>query len=645
MAEQNHLQEKELTQQELSEQIKIRREKLAQLQAEGKDPFAVTKCDVTHHSEDIKKDFDALENTDVAIAGRLMSKRIMGKASFCNIQDRDGTIQSYVSRNDIGDDAYAAFKKFDIGDLVSIKGFVFKTKTGEVSVHAKEVVLLSKSLQVLPEKFHGLKDQELRYRQRYMDLIVNPEVRDTFIKRSKIITEIRRFLDSKGFLEVETPVLQTIPGGASARPFITHHNTLDIDMYCRIALELPLKRLIVGGFERVYEIGRVFRNEGISVRHNPEFTLMELYQAYTDYNGMMDITEEMFRTVAQNVLGTTKISYGGHDLDLGKPFARKTMTEAVKEFSGVDFDQIADTEEAKKIAKEHHVEFEERHVKGDILNLFFEEFVEKNIVDPTFIMDYPVEISPLTKRKPDKPEFTERFELFIVGREYGNAYTELNDPIDQRHRFEYQEYLREAGDDEANMIDEDFLTALEYGMPPTGGLGVGIDRFVMLLTESVSIRDVILFPTMKPLGLAESSKSAAPAVPTVKAPEKIDFSKVEIEPLFADMVDFDTFAKSDFRAVKVKECTAVPKSKKLLKFVLDDGTGTDRVILSGIHDTYEPEELIGKTLIAITNLPPRPMMGIDSCGMIISAVHHEEGVEKLHCLMVDDHIPAGAKLY
>ena len=647
MAEQKNqpTQEKELTQQEVSEQIQIRREKLAQLQAEGKDPFAVTKCDVTHHSENIKKDFDALENTDVAIAGRLMSKRIMGKASFCNIQDRDGTIQSYVSRNDIGDDAYAAFKKFDIGDLVSIKGFVFKTKTGEVSVHAKEVVLLSKSLQVLPEKFHGLKDQELRYRQRYMDLIVNPEVRDTFIKRSKIITEIRRFLDSKGFLEVETPVLQTIPGGASARPFITHHNTLDIDMYCRIALELPLKRLIVGGFERVYEIGRVFRNEGISVRHNPEFTLMELYQAYTDYNGMMDITEEMFRTVAQNVLGTTKINYGGHDLDLGKPFARKTMTEAVKEFSGVDFDQVADTEEAKKIAREHNVEFEERHVKGDILNLFFEEFVEKNIVEPTFIMDYPVEISPLTKRKPDKPEFTERFELFIVGREYGNAYTELNDPIDQRHRFEYQEYLREAGDDEANMIDEDFLTALEYGMPPTGGLGVGIDRFVMLLTESVSIRDVILFPTMKPLGLAETAKSAAPAAPTVKAPEKIDFSKVEIEPLFADMVDFDTFAKSDFRAVKVKECTAVPKSKKLLKFVLDDGTGTDRVILSGIHDTYEPEELLGKTLIAITNLPPRPMMGIDSCGMIISAVHHEEGVEKLHCLMVDDRIPAGAKLY
>ena len=499
MAEQNNQPAQEMTQQELSEQIKIRREKLAQLQAEGKDPFEITKCEVTHHSDEIKDNFDELEGKDVAIAGRLMSKRIMGKASFYNIQDRNGNIQSYVSRNDIGDEAYAAFKKFDIGDLISIKGFVFKTKTGEVSVHAKEVTLLSKSLQVLPEKFHGLKDQELRYRQRYLDLIVNPEVRDTFIKRSRIITEIRKFLDGKGFLEVETPVLQTIPGGASARPFITHHNTLDIDMYCRIALELPLKRLIVGGFERVYEIGRVFRNEGISVRHNPEFTLMELYQAYTDYNGMMDITEEMFRTVAQNVLGTTKVVYGGHELDLGKPFARKTMVDAVKEFSGVDFDQVADTAEAKRIADEHHVEYEERHVKGDILNLFFEEFVEKNLIQPTFIIDYPVEISPLTKRKPDKPEFTERFELFIVGREYGNAYSELNDPIDQRHRFEYQEYLREAGDDEANMIDEDFLTALEYGMPPTGGLGVGIDRFVMLLTESVSIRDVILFPTMKPL--------------------------------------------------------------------------------------------------------------------------------------------------
>ena len=658
MAEQNNQPAQEMTQQELSEQIKIRREKLAQLQAEGKDPFEITKCEVTHHSDEIKDNFEELEEKDVAIAGRLMSKRIMGKASFCNIQDRNGNIQSYVSRNDIGDEAYAAFKKFDIGDLISIKGFVFKTKTGEVSVHAKEVTLLSKSLQVLPEKFHGLKDQELRYRQRYLDLIVNPEVRDTFIKRSRIITEIRKFLDGKGFLEVETPVLQTIPGGASARPFITHHNTLDIDMYCRIALELPLKRLIVGGFERVYEIGRVFRNEGISVRHNPEFTLMELYQAYTDYNGMMDITEEMFRTVAQNVLGTTKVVYGGHELDLGKPFARKTMVDAVKEFSGVDFDQVADTEEAKRIADEHHVEYEERHVKGDILNLFFEEFVEKNLIQPTFIIDYPVEISPLTKRKPDKPEFTERFELFIVGREYGNAYSELNDPIDQRHRFEYQEYLREAGDDEANMIDEDFLTALEYGMPPTGGLGVGIDRFVMLLTESVSIRDVILFPTMKSQGAAKNeANNAAQSTPVAAkvvvpveetaAPAKveIDFSNVEVEPLFEDMVDFDTFSKSDFRAVKVKECEAVPKSKKLLKFVLDDGSGVDRVILSGIHDYYEPEFLVGKTLLAITNLPPRKMMGIDSCGMIISATHLVEGREGLNVLILDDKIPAGAKLY
>ena len=643
MAEEN----KELTQQELSEQNRIRREKLAQMQEAGKDPFQIVKYDVTHHSDEIRANFDALENKDVCIAGRLMSKRIMGKASFCNIQDRNGLMQSYVSKNDIGEEDYAAFKKYDIGDIIGIKGFVFKTKTGEISVHAKEVVLLSKSLQVLPEKFHGLKDQELRYRQRYVDLIVNPESRDTFIKRSKIITEIRRFLDAKGFLEVETPVLQTIPGGASARPFITHHNTLDIDMYCRIALELPLKRLIVGGFERVYEIGRVFRNEGISVRHNPEFTLMELYQAYTDYKGMMDITEEMFRTVAQNVLGTTKITYGGYDLDLGQPFARITMTDAVKQFTGVDFDQVKDTEEAKKIAAEKGVEFEERHVKGDILNLFFEEFVEKNLIQPTFIIDYPVEISPLTKRKPDKPEFTERFELFIVGREYGNAYSELNDPIDQRARFEYQEYLRENGDDEANMIDEDFLTALEYGMPPTGGLGVGIDRFVMLLTESVSIRDVILFPTMKPLNDVNKGNDVKnqPAEEMKAEPEKIDFSKVKIEPLFEEAVDFDTFSKSDFRAVKVKECVAVPKSKKLLQFTLDDGTGTDRTILSGIHAYYEPEELVGKTLIAITNLPPRAMMGIDSCGMLLSAIHEEEGEEKLHLLMVDDHIPAGAKLY
>ena len=645
MAEEN----KELTQQELSEQNRIRREKLAQMQEAGKDPFQIVKYDVTHHSDEIRANFDALENKDVCIAGRLMSKRIMGKASFCNIQDRNGLMQSYVSKNDIGEEDYAAFKKYDIGDIIGIKGFVFKTKTGEISVHAKEVVLLSKSLQVLPEKFHGLKDQELRYRQRYVDLIVNPESRDTFIKRSKIITEIRRFLDAKGFLEVETPVLQTIPGGASARPFITHHNTLDIDMYCRIALELPLKRLIVGGFERVYEIGRVFRNEGISVRHNPEFTLMELYQAYTDYKGMMDITEEMFRTVAQNVLGTTKITYGGYDLDLGQPFARITMTDAVKQFTGVDFDQVKDTEEAKKIAAEKGVEFEERHVKGDILNLFFEEFVEKNLIQPTFIIDYPVEISPLTKRKPDKPEFTERFELFIVGREYGNAYSELNDPIDQRARFEYQEYLRENGDDEANMIDEDFLTALEYGMPPTGGLGVGIDRFVMLLTESVSIRDVILFPTMKTLGgvKSENGVSSKEVSTPNSEPEKIDFSKVKVEPLFEEDVDFDTFSKSDFRAVKVKECVAVPKSKKLLQFTLDDGTGTDRTILSGIHAYYEPEELVGKTLIAITNLPPRKMMGIESCGMLLSAVNNlkDSEDEELHLIMVDNHIPAGAKLY
>ena len=641
MAEEN----KELTQQELSEQNRIRREKLAQMQEAGKDPFQIVKYDVTHHSDEIRANFDALENKDVCIAGRLMSKRIMGKASFCNIQDRNGLMQSYVSKNDIGEEDYAAFKKYDIGDIIGIKGFVFKTKTGEISVHAKEVVLLSKSLQVLPEKFHGLKDQELRYRQRYVDLIVNPESRDTFIKRSKIITEIRRFLDAKGFLEVETPVLQTIPGGASARPFITHHNTLDIDMYCRIALELPLKRLIVGGFERVYEIGRVFRNEGISVRHNPGFTLMELYQAYTDYKGMMDITEEMFRTVAQNVLGTTKITYGGYDLDLGQPFARITMTDAVKQFTGVDFDQVKDTEEAKKIAAEKGVEFEERHVKGDILNLFFEEFVEKNLIQPTFIIDYPVEISPLTKRKPDKPEFTERFELFIVGREYGNAYSELNDPIDQRARFEYQEYLRENGDDEANMIDEDFLTALEYGMPPTGGLGVGIDRFVMLLTESVSIRDVILFPTMKPLDADKKASKTSEAAPAAKVAERVDFSNVKIEPIFEEMVDFDTFAKSDFRAVKILACEAVAKSKKLLKFVLDDGERKDRVILSGIHDYYEPEELVGKTAIAIVNLPPRKMMGIDSEGMLISAVHEEDGHEGLNLLMVDDHIPAGAKLY
>ena len=628
-----------------SEQMQIRKEKLAALQAAGQDPFQIRKYNVTHHGKEIVEHYDELEGQTVGVAGRLMSKRIMGKASFCHIQDKEGLFQCYVSRNDIGDEAYAAFKKLDIGDIVGVTGVVFKTKTGEVSVHAHEVVLLSKSLRVLPEKFHGLKDMEQRYRQRYVDLIVNPEVKDTFLKRSAIIREIRAYLDNLDFMEVETPVLQTIPGGASARPFITHHNTLDIDMYMRIALELPLKRLIVGGLERVYEIGRVFRNEGISIRHNPEFTLLELYQAYADYHDMMDITEGLFRTVSQKVLGTTVVHYGGHEIDFSKPFRRLPMVEAVKEFAGVDFDQIPDTEAARRVAKEKGIEYMEVHEKGDILNLFFEEFVEKNLIQPTFIIDYPVEISPLTKRKPEKPDYTERFELFVVGREYANAYSELNDPIDQRGRFKRQEQLRAAGDEEANMIDEDFLRAMEYGMPPTGGLGLGIDRFSMLLTEAVSIRDIILFPTMKPLDAPKKAEKAeaAPAAPVVE--EKIDFSQVEIEPLFTDYVDFDTFSKSDFRAVKVKECEAVKKSKKLLKFVLDDGTGTDRVILSGIHEYYEPEELVGKTCIAITNLPPRPMMGIDSCGMLISAVHHENGEEKLHLLMVDPHIPAGAKLY
>lgn len=644
MSEQNT---KELTAVQLSEQEGFRRDKLAALQAEGKDPFEIVKYDVTHHSSDIVNNFDELEGKEVTVAGRLMNKRVMGKASFINVQDRDGRLQGYISKNDVGEESYLAFKKFDIGDIVGVKGVVFRTQKGEISVRASEITLLSKSLKVLPEKFHGLNDQELRYRQRYLDLIMNPEVKDTFIKRSAVLREIRNYLDAKGFLEVETPVLQTIPGGAAARPFITHHNALDIDMYCRIALELPLKRLIVGGLERVYEIGRVFRNEGIDIRHNPEFTLIEIYQAYTDYHGMMDLAEGLFRTIAQNVVGSTVLNYGGYELDLGKPFERLTMVDAVKKYAGVDFNEIPDTAAAKALAKEKGIEFEERHAKGDILNLFFEEFVEKNLIQPTFIMDYPVEISPLTKRKPSNPEYTERFELFIVGREYGNAYSELNDPIDQRKRFEHQEAMRAAGDDEANMIDEDFLTALEYGMPPTGGIGIGIDRLVMLMTESVSIRDVILFPTMKPIGLNDSSKKAEVKAETKAAaqPEKIDFSNVEIEPLFKDFVDFDTFAKSDFRAVKVKECTAVPKSKKLLKFVLNDGTGEDRVILSGIHEYYEPETLVGKTLIAITNLPPRKMMGIDSCGMIISAIHHENGEEGLNLLMVDDRIPAGAKLY
>lgn len=645
MSEQNT---KELTAVQLSEQEGFRRDKLAALQAEGKDPFEIVKYDVTHHSSDIVNNFDELEGKEVTVAGRLMNKRVMGKASFINVQDRDGRLQGYISKNDVGEESYLAFKKFDIGDIVGVKGVVFRTQKGEISVRASEITLLSKSLKVLPEKFHGLNDQELRYRQRYLDLIMNPEVKDTFIKRSAVLREIRNYLDAKGFLEVETPVLQTIPGGAAARPFITHHNALDIDMYCRIALELPLKRLIVGGLERVYEIGRVFRNEGIDIRHNPEFTLIEIYQAYTDYHGMMDLAEGLFRTIAQNVVGSTVLNYGGYELDLGKPFERLTMVDSVKKYAGVDFNEIPDTAAAKALAKEKGIEFEERHAKGDILNLFFEEYVEKNLIQPTFIMDYPVEISPLTKRKPSNPEYTERFELFIVGREYGNAYSELNDPIDQRKRFEHQEAMRAAGDDEANMIDEDFLTALEYGMPPTGGIGIGIDRLVMLMTESVSIRDVILFPTMKPIGLNDSSKKAEVKTETkevVSQPEKIDFSNVEIEPLFKDFVDFDTFAKSDFRAVKVKECTAVPKSKKLLKFVLNDGTDEDRVILSGIHEYYEPETLVGKTLIAITNLPPRKMMGIDSCGMIISAIHHENGEEGLNLLMVDDRIPAGAKLY
>ena len=641
--------EQKKQEQDLNQLLKVRREKLAELQAEGKDPFKIVKYDVTHHSQDIKDQFEELEGKDVTIAGRMMSKRVMGKASFCHVQDLKGMIQSYVARDSIGEDAYKAFKKLDVGDIIGIKGQVFRTKTGEISIHASEVTLLSKSLQVLPEKFHGLTNTDTRYRQRYVDLIMNAEVKDTFIKRSRILSAVRRYLDGQGFMEVETPMLVSNAGGAAARPFETHFNALDEDFKLRISLELYLKRLIVGGLERVYEIGRVFRNEGLDTRHNPEFTLMELYQAYTDYHGMMDLTENLYRYVAQEVLGTTTIVYNGVEMDLGKPFERITMVDAVKKYSGVDFNEIHTLEEAREAAREHHVEFEERHKKGDILNLFFEEYVEEHLVQPTFVMDHPIEISPLTKKKPENPDYVERFEFFMNGWEMANAYSELNDPIDQRARFAAQEELFAQGDEEANHTDEDFLNALEIGMPPTGGIGFGIDRMCMLLTDSAAIRDVLLFPTMKSLDADKaSSKSkngtdSAQAAPAVE--EKIDFSKVQIEPLFTDYVDFDTFSKSDFRAVKVKECVAVPKSKKLLQFTLDDGTGTDRTILSGIHAFYEPEELVGKTLIAITNLPPRAMMGIESCGMLLSAIHEEEGEEKLHLLMVDNHIPAGAKLY
>ena len=634
----------------LNELLRIRREKLTNLQDAGRDPFAITRYDVTHHSAEILAADDELVGKEVSVAGRMMVKRIMGKASFCKIQDKQGVIQCYVARDDLGEEAYAEFKKMDIGDIIGVKGFVFRTKTGEITIHTKELTLLTKSLKPLPEKFHGLQDTDVRYRQRYLDLIVNPEVRDTFVKRSQILREIRRFLDDRGFMEVETPMLVPNAGGAAARPFETHYNALDVDVKLRISLELYLKRLIVGGLERVYEIGRVFRNEGVDTRHNPEFTLMELYQAYTDYNGMMDLTEDMFRHLAKVVCGSTTITYQGTEIDLGKPFERLTMIDAIKKYSGVDFDTVKTEEEAKALAKAHNIAFEERHSRGDIINLFFETYCEENLIQPVFIMDHPVEISPLTKKKPTDPTKVERFELFIYGREMCNAYSELNDPIDQRARFAAQDALAAAGDAEANHTDEDFLNALEIGMPPTGGIGYGIDRLVMLLTDSAAIRDVLLFPTMKPLDSDKKVEKvvSAPAEPAQAAPEtqeKIDFSNVEIEPLFKDFVDFDTFSKSDFRAVKVKECEAVKKSKKLLKFVLDDGTGTDRVILSGIHEYYEPEELVGKTCIAITNLPPRPMMGIDSCGMLISAVHHENGEERLHLLMVDPHIPAGAKLY
>ena len=672
-------------QQDVNQLLKVRREKLANLQEAGQDPFQITKYDVTHHTSDVKELYNAHEekllagrpavNTDgmdeaaareavkadyeerrsimdadpvhVSIAGRMMFKRVMGKASFANIQDLKGSIQIYVARDAIGEDLYATFKKSDIGDIWGVKGYAFRTKTGEISIHAEEMTLLSKSLQILPEKFHGLTDTDMRYRQRYIDLIMNQESKEVFVKRSKILKEIRNFLADRDFMEVETPMLVANAGGAAARPFETHYNALNEDVKLRISLELYLKRLIVGGLERVYEIGRVFRNEGVDTRHNPEFTLMELYQAYTDYEGMMELTESMFRYLAEKVCGSTKISYNGVEIDLGKPFARLTMNDAIKKYTGIDFDQVPDDAAAKKLADEHHIAYEERHKKGDIINLFFEEYCEKELIQPTFIMDHPIEISPLTKKKPSDPTKVERFELFCNTWEMCNAYSELNDPIDQRERFAAQDANAAAGDDEAEHTDEDFLNALEIGMPPTGGIGYGIDRLVMLLTDSQAIRDVLLFPTMKTLNdVNKKNDVKSKATEEVKAePEKIDFSKVKVEPLFEEFVDFDTFSKSDFRAVKVKECVAVPKSKKLLQFTLDDGTGTDRTILSGIHAYYEPEELVGKTLIAITNLPPRAMMGIDSCGMLLSAIHEEEGEEKLHLLMVDDHIPAGAKLY
>ena len=642
--------QKNVQEPDLNQLRKVRREKLADLQQSGKDPFVITKYDRTHHSREIRDRYENLEGKQVSVAGRMMSKRVMGKASFCNIQDLKGNIQSYVARDSVGEENYKEFKKLDVGDVIGVEGEVFRTKTGEISIHASHVTLLSKSLQILPEKFHGLTNTDTRYRQRYVDLIMNPEVKDTFIKRSRILSAVRRYLDGEGFMEVETPMLVSNAGGAAARPFETHFNALDEDFKLRISLELYLKRLIVGGLEKVYEIGRVFRNEGLDTRHNPEFTLMELYQAYTDYNGMMDLTENLYRHVAQEVLGTTKIVYNGVEMDLGKPFERITMVDAVKKYAGVDWNTVETLEQARALAKEHNVEFEERHKKGDILSLFFEEFAEEHLIQPAFVTDHPIEISPLTKKKPENPDYVERFEFFMNGWEMANAYSELNDPIDQRARFKAQEELLAQGDEEANTTDEDFLNALEIGMPPTGGIGFGIDRMCMLLTDSAAIRDVLLFPTMKSQGAAKNeannaAQSGRQAAPEEKPAEKIDFSKVKIELLFEEMIDFDTFAKADYRAVKIEACEAVPKSKKLLKFTLNDGTDRKRTILSGIHEYYEPEELVGKTAIAIVNLPPRKMMGIDSAGMLISAVHEEDGREGLNLLMVDDRIPAGAKLY